>query len=60
MENNLPVEVEKRAKSKITKRLMPFLILLFIMAYIDRVNVGYANLGGMSKELNFNPEIIGF
>jgi ACS family tartrate transporter-like MFS transporter len=59
---NLPKNesLETRTKRKITKRLMPFLILLFIMAYIDRVNVGYANLGGMSKELGFNPEIIGF
>jgi ACS family tartrate transporter-like MFS transporter len=59
MEHNLPVEVEKRAKTRITKRLMPFLILLFIMAYIDRVNVGYANLE-MSKDLGFNPEVFGF
>mgnify|MGYP001612824075 CR=1 FL=1 len=48
-----------RTRSKITKRLMPFLILLFIMAYIDRVNVGYANLE-MSKDLGFSPEIFGF
>lgn len=51
--------LESRTKSKITKRLMPFLILLFIMAYIDRVNVGYANLE-MSKDLGFTPEIFGF
>ncbi|HVE58831.1 MAG TPA: MFS transporter [Pyrinomonadaceae bacterium] len=38
---------------------MPFLIFLFILAYIDRVNVGYANLE-MSKDLGFNPEIFGF
>lgn len=51
--------LESRTKSKITKRLMPFLILLFIMAYIDRVNVGYANLE-MSKDLGFSPEVFGF
>lgn len=51
--------LESRTRSKITKRLMPFLILLFIMAYIDRVNVGYANLE-MSKDLGFSPEIFGF
>lgn len=59
METKLTVETEKRTKAKITKRLMPFLILLFIMAYIDRVNVGYANLE-MSKDLGFSPEIFGF
>ncbi|HRH44913.1 MAG TPA: MFS transporter [Pyrinomonadaceae bacterium] len=59
MENNLSLEIEKRTKTRITKRLMPFLILLFILAYIDRVNVGYANLE-MSKDLGFSPEIFGF
>jgi ACS family tartrate transporter-like MFS transporter len=38
---------------------MPFLILLFVIAYIDRVNVGYAGLG-MSKELGFDPAVFGF
>lgn len=52
-------ELETRTRSKITRRLMPFLICLFIVAFIDRVNVGYAALE-MTKELNFNPEIFGF
>lgn len=51
-------DLETRTKIKITKRLMPFLIWLFILAYIDRVNVGYANLE-MTKDLGFNPEIFG-
>jgi len=38
---------------------MPFLICLFMVAFIDRVNVGYAALE-MTKELNFSPEILGF
>lgn len=59
MENFRDHEIEKRTRRKITKRLMPFLIFLFILAYIDRVNVGYANLE-MSKDLGFDPEIFGF
>ncbi len=59
MEIPITNEIEKRTRLKITKRLMPFLIFLFILAYIDRVNVGYANLE-MSKDLGFNPEIFGF
>ncbi len=51
--------VGKRARNRITRRLMPFLVILFIFAYIDRVNVGYANLE-MTKDLGFNPEIFGF
>ncbi len=38
---------------------MPFLICLFIIAFIDRVNLGYAGLE-MTKDLNFNPEVFGF
>ena len=56
-ENRL--SLEKRTKNRITRRLMPFLICLFIVAFIDRVNVGYAALE-MTKELNFNAEIFGF
>jgi len=48
-----------RIRAKITRRLLPFLICLFIVAFIDRVNVGYAALE-MTKELNFSPEILGF
>jgi len=55
--NSSPVET--RATRRITRRLMPFLIGLFVVAYIDRVNVSYANLE-MSKDLGFNPQVFGF
>lgn len=35
---------EKALISKITWRLMPFLGLLYLIAYIDRQNVSYAKL----------------
>src|SRR5258706_10331555 len=54
-----PTSIESITKRKITRRLLPFLIVLFMVAFIDRVNVGYANLE-MSKDLGFNPEIFGF
>ena len=38
---------------KIAKRIMPFLILLFVVAWLDRVNVGFAKLK-MSKDLGFS------
>ena len=53
------IELENRTKKRITRRLMPFLICLFIVAFIDRVNLGYAALE-MTKDLGFNPEIFGF
>jgi ACS family tartrate transporter-like MFS transporter len=38
---------------------MPFLICLFVVAFLDRVNVGYAALE-MSKEMGFDTEVLGF
>src|SRR3569833_3331876 len=36
--------VEKRAIGKMMRRLIPFLILCYFVAYLDRVNVGFAKL----------------
>jgi D-galactonate transporter len=44
---------------KIAKRIMPFLILLFVVAWLDRVNVGFAKLQ-MSKDLGFSGAVYGF
>jgi D-galactonate transporter len=41
------------------RRLMPFLFALFVIAYLDRVNVGYAALQ-MKADLSFTDEILGF
>ena len=38
---------------------MPFLIVLFLIAYIDRVNVSYAGLQ-MTGDLGFSSEVLGF
>jgi sugar phosphate permease len=44
---------------KIAKRIMPFLVLLFVMAWLDRVNVGFAKLQ-MVKDLGFSEAVYGF
>ncbi|MET3476151.1 sugar phosphate permease [Variovorax sp. 1126] len=36
--------LEKRAYSKVFWRLVPFLMLCYVIAYLDRVNVGFAKL----------------
>jgi ACS family tartrate transporter-like MFS transporter len=51
----LPVRVPR----KITRRVMPFLFLLYITAFIDRVNVGFAGLQ-MTRDLAFSNEVFGF
>lgn len=40
-------------------RLIPFLTLLYIINFLDRVNVGFAALT-MNKDLGFSPAIFGF
>ena len=42
------------ATSKTRRRLIPFLFLLYIVAYLDRVNVGFAALQ-MNEALDFRP-----
>src|SRR5689334_15608867 len=51
--------VAARTERKITRRLMPFLFLLYITAYLDRVNVSFAGLD-MTKELGFSNAVFGF
>ncbi len=48
----------KQVVSKITWRLVPFLFLLYIIAYLDRINVGFAALQ-MQDQLGFNNDIYG-
>ena len=45
--------------SKVRRRILPFLILCFFVAFLDRVNVGFAALQ-MNGDLGFTPEIYGF
>jgi len=44
---------------KVSKRLIPFLIVLYVTAYLDRVNVGFAALE-MNADLKFSFAVFGF
>src|SRR5213593_629777 len=44
--------------SKLTRRLIPFMFLLYIVSYLDRINVGFAALQ-LNKALNFDPAVFG-
>ena len=50
--------VSARTLARVNRRLMPFIFLLYIISYLDRVNVGYAGLQ-MSKELGFSDYVFG-
>lgn len=45
--------------TKIARRIVPFLALLFLMAYLDRYNLGFAKLQ-MVKDLGFSEAVYGF
>lgn len=52
-------ELGRSAVRRVSRRLIPFLFLLYIVAFLDRVNVGYAGLQ-MTRELHFSNEVFGF
>src|SRR5271169_4072350 len=50
--------VAERARKRIAWRLLPFLFLLYIIAFLDRMNVGAAALQ-MPDDLGFNDKVVG-
>ncbi len=51
--------VEKSAMRKIYLRLLPFAVLSYFLAYIDRINVSVAGLM-MRDDLNMSAAAFGF
>ena len=51
-------EVGQRARRRIAYRLLPFVFLIYVVNYIDRVNVSFANLR-MSADLGFSDRVYG-
>ena len=49
---------EESTYRKVMWRLLPFLLLCYVVAYLDRVNVGFAKLQ-MLTDLNFSETIYG-
>ena len=53
------MDVESRTVRRVTMRLVPFLVLCYFVAYLDRVNVGFAKLT-MSKDIGLTETAFGF
>jgi D-galactonate transporter len=51
--------LEINTLAKVTKRLVPFLIVCYFVAYLDRVNVGFAALT-MNQDLGLSQTAFGF
>jgi MFS transporter, ACS family, tartrate transporter len=54
----LPPNLALDTRRRIAKRILPFLFLLFVIAFLDRVNVGYAALE-MTRALSFSDRVFG-
>jgi MFS transporter, ACS family, tartrate transporter len=50
---------ELTALPKVTRRLLPFLFVLYVVCFLDRVNLGFAALQ-MNRDLGFSPAVYGF
>lgn len=53
------ISIDLTTRNKISRRLLPFLFTLFVIAFLDRVNVSYAALE-MTHDLNFSDRVFGF
>ncbi len=52
-------ELERRTIRTVGLRVVPFVMLLYFVAFIDRVNIGFAALT-MNADLGFSPTVFGF
>ncbi|HZR31402.1 MAG TPA: MFS transporter [Terriglobales bacterium] len=55
----LETDIAQRARRRIAWRILPFLFVLYIIAFIDRMNVGAAALQ-MPHDLGFSDGVLGF
>lgn len=51
--------LEARVVRKISWRILPFVMLLYFVSFLDRVNVGFAALS-MNKAIGLTPAMFGF
>jgi len=52
-------DLERQTMARVARRLLPLLIGCYFVAYLDRVNVGFAALT-MNKALHFSSAVYGF
>ena len=51
-------EIARSARRRIALRLLPFLFVLYVIAFIDRMNIGAAALE-MPRDLGFSERVVG-
>jgi MFS transporter, ACS family, tartrate transporter len=55
---NFPSDIRASVIARLGWRLLPFLFLLYVVAYLDRINVGFAALQ-MQGQLHFSDTVYG-
>jgi len=50
--------VGRETTAKVTRHLIPFMFVMYIVAFLDRVNVGFAALQ-MNEDLGFSEAVYG-
>jgi ACS family tartrate transporter-like MFS transporter len=55
----MPPTLEETTMRKVSWRLLPLIVAIYFVAYIDRTNVGFA-AASMNKDLGFTPYIYGW
>jgi MFS transporter, ACS family, tartrate transporter len=58
-EEQADVFIGRTAIRRVTRRIIPFVFLMYVTAWLDRVNVGFAGLH-MNADLGFSASIFGF
>ena len=56
---SVAIDSERALYDKVTWRLIPFLFVCYIVAFLDRVNIGFAKLQ-MAPDLGFSDAVYGF
>lgn len=52
-------EIGAETLQRVSRRLIPFLFVLYIFSFLDRANVGFAGLQ-MNRDLEFSSSVFGF
>jgi ACS family tartrate transporter-like MFS transporter len=54
-----PTDIETRTIRKVRTRIIPFIFVLMVIAFLDRINIGFAALT-MNRELAITSQQFGF
>ncbi|MEB4887662.1 MFS transporter [Priestia megaterium] len=51
--------LEKRTIKKVSWRIIPYMFIAYLVAFLDRVSITYASIGGMDKALGLTSSAFG-